>query len=196
VEVALFCPSCGKPIPDESKFCLHCGTRVQENSAGLATRNTPPIALEIQLLRLAGATEINKGKPLIGRGFEFNFSLFDSDMQFTTSDGELIAALLGANYPNDSGEDALPSDIKMAREVKKQYDTRWNNEISIKAGDFKWKNYHTYRGDYEALIYRYLQISPLLFIPPKTKVNLHIWFITSDGKCFYKTGGGRVTWEA
>lgn len=30
------CPTCGRPLPDEGTFCLHCGTR-------LPTHETPPV---------------------------------------------------------------------------------------------------------------------------------------------------------
>lgn len=43
----MFCPSCGKPIPDESKFCLHCGTPIPEKSTSNLISQTRPSTTQV-----------------------------------------------------------------------------------------------------------------------------------------------------
>jgi len=83
----MFCPTCGKSIPEESKFCLHCGAPVLDHTDGPNLRATPPVALEIQGLWPIGPTEIKKGflDTKVGRGLKWAISLLDSDNQQTTS---------------------------------------------------------------------------------------------------------------
>lgn len=52
----MFCPSCGKSISDESKFCLHCGTRIPENSGDHPTAKISPLV-----------AQANTGCPLCGQ---------------------------------------------------------------------------------------------------------------------------------
>ena len=96
----MYCPSCGKKVPDESVFCLHCGARLSNAvlSQMVTARDTPPIAIKNLFVELYGPTVVREMGIIfksmeVGRGLKFGFSLADSNNQPTVSDGTLFAAL-------------------------------------------------------------------------------------------------------
>jgi hypothetical protein len=87
----VYCPTCGKPIPDGSQFCMHCGTAVPEAGTaetappGGEPSGDPPEGIGIVLWDYSVPTRSRKWYS----GFEVWFSLLDSSGRPTRSDGEL-----------------------------------------------------------------------------------------------------------
>ena len=50
----MICPNCGKEIADTSKFCIQCGSRLEES---------PPAAPALSPAPAAGAEELHATRP-------------------------------------------------------------------------------------------------------------------------------------
>jgi hypothetical protein len=191
----MYCLSCGKSIPDESNFCLYCGTRIPDSTSRLTTKNTTPIAIDQAFIRVHGPTEVKKGNFLtftkVGRGFRFGFSLLDATSEPTTSDGELIVAFRQPEAVSGylDKNRILESSVREARSIKNNSYTLWYKKIEVKKDDFHWQDVASWwEGQSRLLLYAYTQLTPLLEVNEGKDVYLHLWFITPEGKCLYKTG--------
>jgi len=196
----MFCPSCGKSIPDEGNFCLHCGAPVADHDKDLSLRETSAVALEIQGFWLRGPTEIKKGfmERKVGRGFEWAISLLDSENQQTTSDGKLIVVFRWDTGTSDVVKGKVyKATIKEAYRVAASSEVVWHNEFDVRKEDFKWVTYTSGWSGAESrrLVYDYLQTSPLLYFKPEIPLALHCWFITPDERCIYKPRGDTLWWR-
>ena len=206
----MFCPTCGKSIPDESIFCMFCGKgipdRTPPNTASRPTKETPPIAVQIQGFWLQGASEV-KRPPFydtrIGRGFAFGLSLIDSTNEETTSEGELTAALhLGnlvnrgqAPYNQSTYDENLLLDSTLRAAQGAKSGALWYHVFSLTKNDFKWGEWsYAFGKKVDHCAFQYSQMTPLVFAPAGRHVYLHVWFVTPDKKCLYKTGLWK-TWE-
>lgn len=195
----MFCPSCGRSIPDGSKFCLYCGARIPESNDQLTMRETPPVSLEIHGLWEVGPFEVKKGllSTKIGRGIKFAFSLLDSEGKQTASDGEVIALLKSEGY--DIGyatHKAYRANIQEALLRSRASDTLWSKRFGVKRSDFKWVTYTYIISGKETreLAYEYAQTSPLLFFGQGLYVELHVWFVTPDQRCLYRPSTTFTKW--
>jgi len=188
----MYCSSCGKQIPDESTFCMHCGKRISKHRR---VSENPPIAIEKIYLTKEGPTDVkSKGgffsNAVIGRGFSVSVSLIDSSNKSTISDGELIIGLIVALHDLHKQLGANPRALQEAKQKALLY-----KEIIVKKVDFTWETLKYASGNEEVLCYRYTQLTPLVyFATSNERVYLHVWFRTPDGKLFYKTGDW-VKWE-
>ena len=83
----MYCSSCGKTIPDESQFCLFCGTRLSHDRAAAVAQPLP-------------LTRQSRFYPnLIGRQYLLQLEQFVGQSEIDTL---LMTANLGAlrgNYP-------------------------------------------------------------------------------------------------
>jgi len=197
----MFCSACGKPIPEESKFCMYCGAPILGHADGSNLRATPPVALVIQGLWLIGPTEIKKGflDTKVGRGFKWAISLLDSDNQETISDGKLIAVLrCGLGSQSAYGGKVYKATIQEARRVSTSSDALWHKVLDVNKDDFKFVTYTIRWSGAKSrhLVYEYSQTSPLLFFSHSMEVELHCWFITPDGRCIYKPIEYSTSWDA
>lgn len=50
----MFCKNCGQQVPDESKFCLHCGANLSINETDEAAKDEPKAALKNSGKAIAG----------------------------------------------------------------------------------------------------------------------------------------------
>ncbi len=80
----MFCPSCGKQIPDQGVFCMFCGNRLDAPSTSPQTFNThPPTNIEKLFFGFKGPVmQTKKGGTFswdeVSRdGFWIGFSLVD-----------------------------------------------------------------------------------------------------------------------
>jgi len=93
----MYCPECGKSIPDESKFCLHCGKPIGANQAEHPKpkfSDEPPAFITDVTFCSYGPTK----KGFLGavyRGFSVAFSLRDKSNRATRADGEVELQLSG-----------------------------------------------------------------------------------------------------
>jgi hypothetical protein len=188
----MICPSCSKHIPTESRFCLFCGTRLPTAEPLPVKQVTPSIGLEVVAFGTCGQTVVERGylNERLRRGFEFSISVRDSNRKTIQSDGELIVALKGP-YPNASGSPHLlgPS-LKTARNIGASSDVLWHRSFALKVGDFASQPAHTSApapdGQEPSRVYSYREIAPILSVDADYCVELHAWFILSNGQCLYQ----------
>lgn len=83
----MFCPSCGKSIPDESNFCLYCGSatdEAQSKKSAIVPSDEMPVYIK-DLSYWENDIRDNKGR----FGFGVSFMLLDKELRPTRYDGEL-----------------------------------------------------------------------------------------------------------
>jgi hypothetical protein len=188
----MICPSCSKHIPTESRFCLFCGTRLPTVAPMPVRQVTPSLALEVVEFRTCGQTVVERGylNERLRRGFEFTIAVRDSNRKTIQSDGELVVALKGP-YPNASGSPhLLGSSLKTARNIGASSDILWHRNFALKVVDFAFRpvqpslpapdHQEPSRG------YAYREIAPILSVDADYCVELHAWFILSNGQCLYQ----------
>jgi hypothetical protein len=188
----MICPSCSKHIPTESRFCLFCGTRLPTVEPLPVKQVTPSIGLEVVAFGTCGQTVVERGylNERLRRGFEFSISVRDSNRKTIQSDGELIVALKGP-YPNASGSPhLLGSSLKTARNIGASSDVLWHRSFALKVGDFASQPAHTSAPAPDeqepSRVYSYREIAPILSVDADYCVELHAWFILSNGQCLYQ----------
>ena len=182
---SMFCPRCGKPIPDESIFCMHCGKPMTGETRSI--NETPPIAFREIMFWLEGATEVRTGwifdRIKVGRGFCIGFSLVDSSGTHTVSDGQLVLSLWSGSMS--------PLGTKGLRYAK---NAMFHDEVDIKKSDFRWETFHNSAREWVQLSYVYRRTTPLLFVETDNEIRPHLWFRTNEGKMFYSLGD-TCTWK-
>lgn len=79
----MFCPHCGRQIPDSSEFCNFCGSRTNNvvistgtYPIGVAPKNKWIAFLLCLFLGVFGAHKFYEGKILLGIVYLFTFGLF------------------------------------------------------------------------------------------------------------------------
>jgi len=189
----MICPSCGKLIPNESKFCLYCGGRIPAEA--LTPVDKPPArpALVVVEFRPCGPAVTEPGylNERLRRGFEFTIGLRDSNWEEIQLDSELIAALMGP-YPNASTSPHLlgPS-LKTARSIGARTDILWHRSFAIKPGDLESRTIHRAGSPSDSekplLVYTYRETAPILSVDADYCLELHTWFILPTGQCLYQT---------
>ncbi len=189
----MICPSCSKHIPTESRFCLFCGTRLPTVQRMPVKQTTSTIGLDVLEFGTCGQTVVERGylTERLRRGFEFAIAVRDSNRKTIQSEGELIVALKGP-YPNNSGSPHLlgPS-LKTARNIGASSDVLWHRSFALKIGDFASRpaqNSGSAPDQQEpSRVYAYREIAPILSVDADYCVELHAWFILSNGQCLYQT---------
>ena len=93
----MLCSSCGKQIPKESRFCLHCGAAIKgkEESPNV---NNPPAYIKMVYRWLIGQT-VKKGFLGIGyREFQLSVVLADEQGQPMPADGVMRIKISGLKF--------------------------------------------------------------------------------------------------
>jgi hypothetical protein len=153
---------------------------------------TPSIGLQVLDFGTCGQTVVERGylNERLRRGFEFTIAVRDSNRKTIPSEGELIVALKGP-YPNTMGSPHLlgPS-LKTARNIGAGSDTLWHRSFALKPNDFATPpvpNGESERDEHEPTrVYLYREIAPILSVDADYCVELHAWFILSNGQCLYQ----------
>lgn len=87
----MFCPACGKQIPDESKFCLHCGHALPPSAGGGNEGGEKAYLQPSQIKRVIfyfhGPMEQDGSRH--GRRFVFGVQLADEDGRPTVWPGQI-----------------------------------------------------------------------------------------------------------
>ncbi len=187
----MICQSCGKEIPSESRFCLHCGFRVPDETPKPVVNTSPLFTLEVTDFKACGPAIVESGylNERLRRGFEFTILLRDSDGRAIVSDGELIAALKGP-YPNaSSSPHLLEPGQKMARSIGTRTDILWHRNFVLKATDFRLQSIKNASPTSDAVpffAYSYHETAPILSVDADYSVELHTWFIMPTNQCLYQ----------
>lgn len=187
----MLCESCGKEIPSESRFCLHCGFRVPDDVPKPLVNTSPLFTLQVTDFRTCGPTIVESGylNERLRRGLEFTILLRDSNGSAIVSDGELIAALKGP-YPNASSSPHLlePSQ-KMARSIGLRTDILWHRDFVLRSTDFRLqsiKNTNSTSDTLSSFAYSYHETAPILSVDADYYVELHTWFVMPTNQCLYQ----------
>jgi hypothetical protein len=86
------CPVCGETIPDDSRFCSHCGTRLPASEA--ASAEAGPAGNQPERFSMVSWVYDRSANPRNWYcGFEVWFALEDGSGKPTSSDGELTIKL-------------------------------------------------------------------------------------------------------
>lgn len=88
------CPSCGKNIPEQSAFCLYCGSPAGRlPSPPVSFNHQPPVQITSLILGLYGAIKPQPRKEgqFIRDGFYLRFTLVDAAGNPTVCDGMGVA---------------------------------------------------------------------------------------------------------
>jgi hypothetical protein len=88
------CPSCGKPIPEQSAYCLFCGNPIDRPpSAPISFNRQPPVQISAVSLGLYGAIKPmpRKEGQFFREGFYLRFTLADATGIPTVCDGMGVA---------------------------------------------------------------------------------------------------------
>jgi|GEM_PF-6527054 len=150
----MYCSSCGKSIPDESKFCLHCGASI---NADKPTSLVTPSDRPPQYIKGIGAA-LNDITDKHGKhGLQVWFELIDSDGKLTRADGKVQIYIQYSHL--DMG-----------------YRDFFREELQVRKEDFV-------RGDNDPKFYGYIFRHPQPIIPSRTyRWEIDITFRTGDGK--------------
>ena len=188
----MFCSSCGKPIPENSAFCLHCGAAISSKEKSRIIPTSPPIGMNDFFIWETGPTDVKESflSTKIGRGFEVAFNLVDSANKLTASAGECHIALISENvWDKASSGPTLfgnkPRDIERARRQALFF-----TKLAISVNDFKWV---PLKDGTENLRFTYFQVAQLVYGPRNEWMVAHCWFQTSIGGLFYKMN--YTTWN-
>lgn len=178
----MFCKSCGKSIPDDSKFCLHCGDKIKVDQAREILHEAIPVAIQSTYFWTDGPRNIDTGSVFtyIERGFGFAFSLIDSDGRLTICDGKLVLCFhLGVHVLYSSNQKGFNKSKKEATIVR---------EFVVKKEEFSWNGYKNRNKQWEDLTYQHQDFKNLISLTDVSGWRPHFWFIKFDGNLLYKKG--------
>lgn len=97
-DCAMYCPSCGKSIPDGSTFCLHCGKPISVQAPKLNFSDRPPR----HIAEVGWSTDVPTKTTLLGktlRGYRIWFQLLDESRQPTRGNGTAYVTMGRWTYP-------------------------------------------------------------------------------------------------
>jgi len=102
----MYCLKCGKEIPQQSVFCMFCGT--DQRAPQIKTFNqNPPLYIDNVDFWLTGPREVRERGffkvDLIGRRIGFSFCLKDNENNYTTSNGQVYIAVADGAKPDPKG---------------------------------------------------------------------------------------------
>ena len=130
----MFCPSCGKSIPDNSIFCMFCGKPVQLSTASpqVVFNMNVPVQIKNVTFNFIGPMEQKffalRGT-LAGRQFRIGVQMVDSEGQPTAYDGTLrlegTTPLVAGGGWNTMGKLAVKLDVKAENFGRSQNDETW-----------------------------------------------------------------------
>jgi len=150
----MYCSSCGKSIPDESKFCLHCGAPV---TADKPTSLVTPSDRPPQYIKGIGAALNDITDKNGNHGLQVWFELIDGDGKLTRADGK-VQVVIRYNYSDTGGVSSF------------------RKELQVRKEDFV-------RGDKDPKFYGYIFRHPQPIIPGRTYGwEIDVTFETTDGK--------------
>ena len=190
--IAMICQSCGKEIPDESRFCLYCGFRAPTEEPKPVVAPSPLFSLEVVDFKACGPTIVESGylNERLRRGFEFTICVRDSSGIPIVSEGELTVALKGPYPNNSSSPHLLEPTSKMARSIGTRTDILWHRSFVLKRTDFGiHSGQETDLGPADAapfLAYSYHETAPILSVDADYYVELHTWFVMPTNQCLYQ----------
>ncbi len=109
----MFCPSCGKSIPEESKYCLHCGKPISTTEASQAEQSSysdnPPAYFKDVGYKLGNITD-SQGRC----GVTVWFILLDKSLKPTRARGKLKIRLHDPYY--GFGKDLFRTTLELTPE--------------------------------------------------------------------------------
>ena len=181
----MYCPACGKAIPDDSVFCMYCGKSLAGQPSLAVRPDAPPTYIRSTFGWLDGPTVIKRpdGGGLFSkkehRGFAIAIILADEAGRQTTADGTFRLKL-----------NLRPSGLRW-RKLEK--------EIGVNKAEF---SLHEFRGlavTYDwAFIYRHHE--PILydyrdFLSDSGYLVFHydVWFKPTGGQELYSKG--EIPWN-
>jgi zinc-ribbon domain len=92
----MYCPSCGKSIPDGSAFCLYCGKPTSAQVLPVGFSDQPPRYItEVGWTRDVPTKKNWRGQ--VHTGFRFWFALLDASRKPTRADGSIFLKLSKVN---------------------------------------------------------------------------------------------------
>ena len=94
----MFCSSCGKEIPQVSRFCMFCGVNFHEQ---MVFTDKQPYFIKHTYLDLIGPIQKNTYNEDM-YGFKFGFSLSDNEDKPTRADGKAILKIRDAMHLNEN----------------------------------------------------------------------------------------------
>jgi len=204
---AIVCRYCGRPMPGyEGEIPLPLGA--PETKRSHQTRETPPVAIEDIHFELRGPVEVEQRRKFypfvlvketwIGHGFSISFILMDASGQWTTSDGELVIALVPDHIDRWDGSTKTPAfGADYAGLSKAENKAIFYKKISIAKSDFEWIKYTKLTSkseqQWEGLRYTYSHLAPPVFSRNIYAITLHLWFRLPGGKLLYNRE--RSWWE-
>lgn len=96
----MFCNNCGKSIPDESAYCLFCGSKIigGKRKEQIEVNFPPPEYVGSAFIKAIGPVKERAGKGFfsngqVGRWINFGFTLCDKAGKHTRSNGSAILAI-------------------------------------------------------------------------------------------------------
>jgi zinc-ribbon domain len=165
----MYCPSCGKSIPDESKFCLHCGKPTASSPKLLFSDLPPKHMAKVGWAR--GVPTVKNPFGTVSTGLRFWFQLLDNSLKPTRSSGNVIIQICQKQVHTFGG----PTDKILYRAT-----------FNIQNDDFCECELSAFRSFPEpGLLYKVQEAVLKDFNDPF--LHIEIWFKTPDGQELYGT---------
>jgi hypothetical protein len=164
----MFCPACGKEIPENSNYCMFCGSSVSEPAPTEASLNeNTPAAIGLTVHKKGNAQTREDG--LTGFPLHIQFWLNDEYGDATVSSGEVTIVVL------DSGENPGFWSYEIGNDIKKMQKAidkaKYIQRLSINVDDFE---------DYE-----FYYNTPPIFFDASAGVIVHLWFKPIEAHSLY-----------
>ena len=164
----MFCPSCGKQIPEDSRFCLYCGTSTSSPPRTTVSFSEDPPQY---ITSVGWVTDVPTEKKLgkILHGFRYWFVLLDGNNKPTIANGNILVRLskwINTIYFGDA------------------WSTVWEKSIQLGKSDFtKIEGLRAFPNGVVGFIQNVRQA--VLNDKDVLSARLEIWFTTPEGRKLY-----------